>query len=47
MSVFLFVHLSVRMEQASHRMDFLEIWHLQIFLKYVEKIKSLIKIQQE
>jgi len=38
------VHVSVRMEQlSSHWRDFHEIWYLNIFRKYLEKIQVLLK----
>jgi hypothetical protein len=44
MSVWLFAHLSARMEQlGSHWTDFYEIWYLRIFKKIVKKIKVLLK----
>jgi len=38
------VRVSVRMEQlGSHWKDFHEIWYLNIFRKYIEKIQVLLK----
>ena len=43
-SFLLSICLSVRMEQlCSHRTEFNEIWYLNIFRKYVEKIKIPLK----